>query len=72
MSALFNFLGFLTIILLTICTASYLREIFPNYIDQHRKGFKGIIRKFAVIGDRLSPWVSACCLIFAAANLFYR
>mmetsp|Transcript_5852 Transcript_5852/g.6846 ORF Transcript_5852/g.6846 Transcript_5852/m.6846 type:complete len:86 (-) Transcript_5852:30-287(-) len=75
MSALFNFQGFLTIIILLICTASYVRETKLNSIlnlDAHKHGFRGIIRKFAVIGDRLSPYVSVSCIVFAFANLFFR
>jgi hypothetical protein len=35
-------------------------------------GFKGMVRKAAVIGDRLSPYVSAACIFFAVANIFVR
>eukprot|EP00347_Sterkiella_histriomuscorum_P010252 403377007 len=73
MSALFNFQSFLTLVLLFICTCAYIRQIFPHYINKwYHDGFKGIIRRSAVIGDRLSPYVSGACLFFAAANILLR
>ncbi|MCL4114172.1 UNVERIFIED_CONTAM: hypothetical protein GTU68_064534 [Idotea baltica] len=55
--------------LLIICTASYIRAIWPNFIESHRRGFRGMIRSAAVIGDRLSPIVSLVCVGMAAFNL---
>ena len=75
MSALFNFHAFMVTILLFICLCSYLGEIFPQTIRQSSeftRGFKGMVRKAAVVGDRLSPWVSIACIGFAGANIFIR
>ena len=73
MSALFNFQSLLTVIVLFICTCSYLRPRFGStYINPKRPGFWGVTGKAAVIGDRLSPWVSAACLIMAGSTLFVR
>jgi phage-related holin len=75
MSALFNFHAFMVMLLLFICLCSYLGDIFPGTIRQSKeytKGFKGMVRKAAVIGDRLSPWVSLACFAFGAANIFVR
>ena len=44
--------------------------MFNNQEYQH--GFKGIIRKAAVVGDRLSPYVSIALVCFAVANIVYR
>ena len=73
MSALFNFQAFLTTICLFICLCSYLKYHFPQYIDRSfNHGFKGLVRKGAVIGDRLSPYVSCACIGFAVANILIR
>ncbi|KAJ0989387.1 hypothetical protein J5N97_007743 [Dioscorea zingiberensis] len=56
MSALFNFHSFLTVVLLVICTCSYIKMQFPTIL-QHRTGFRGFFWKAARIGERLSPWL---------------
>lgn len=55
--------------LLIICTASYVRAIWPSFIESHKTGFRGMIRSAAVIGDRLSPFVSIACVGMAVFNL---
>jgi len=55
--------------LLLICTASYIRGIWPNFIETHKRGFRGMLRSAAVIGDRLSPLVAIACLVMAGFNL---
>ena len=61
------------VVVLFICTCSYVRAWQPTLIDtEYRKGFKGLVRNAAVIGDRLSPLVATACLLFAAANIFAR
>lgn len=39
---------------------------------EYKEGFKGIVRKAAVVGDRLSPYVSGCLIAMAVGNIFYR
>ncbi|KAK6189708.1 hypothetical protein SNE40_001708 [Patella caerulea] len=53
MSALFNFQSLLTVLLLLICTCTYLRSIIPSIIDRNKTGFLGIFWKFARIGKSL-------------------
>ncbi|KAK0740515.1 putative S-adenosylmethionine-dependent methyltransferase [Schizothecium vesticola] len=65
MTALFNFQSLLLIILLLICTSTYLHSIFPAIMDRNKEGFKGIFWKCARIGERLSPYISLCCLFMA-------
>ena len=73
MTALFKFQPFLTTVCLFICLCSYIRAMFPSMIDRSfNHGFKGMVYKAAVIGDRLSPYVSAACLFFAVANIIVR
>ncbi|KAJ8616374.1 hypothetical protein MRB53_035746 [Persea americana] len=60
MSALFNFHSFLTVVLLVICTCTYIKMQFPTILEQ-RTGFRGFFWKAARIGERLSPWVAMGC-----------
>ena len=73
MTAIFNFHSFLPMVCLLICMCSYIRYFWPQMIDSSMNhGFKGMVRKAAVIGDRLSPWVSAACVFFAGFNILVR
>ncbi|SRR6266496_3787156 len=76
MSALFNFESLLLVILLLICTSTYLHAQIPAVMDRNKHGFDGLVPllirrvfgifwKFARIGERLSPYVSICCLFMA-------
>ncbi|KAJ6636316.1 Protein kish-A [Pseudolycoriella hygida] len=38
MSALFNFQSLLSVILLLICTCTYLRSLFPSLLDRNKTG----------------------------------
>ncbi|KAK9507034.1 hypothetical protein O3M35_008864 [Rhynocoris fuscipes] len=71
MSALFNFQSLLSVVLLLICTCTYLRSLFPSIIDRNKTGFAGTFYKCARIGERKSPYVSFCCLIMAVNLLFW-
>ena len=71
MSALLNFHSFLIVILLFICTSTYIRSLRPQFFAQKRPGLLGLVYKGSVIGTRLSPWVSGACLIMAGAPLFF-
>ncbi|KAH8906577.1 DUF1242-domain-containing protein [Coniochaeta sp. PMI_546] len=68
-SALFNFQSLLLVILLLICTSAYVHQMFPAILDRNKNGFMGIFWKCARIGERLSPYISLCC-VFMAISLF--
>ncbi|KZF25559.1 DUF1242-domain-containing protein [Xylona heveae TC161] len=67
MSALFNFQSLLLVILLLICTSTYTHYVFPSIMDRNRDGVLGIFWKCARIGERLSPYVSICCVLMAVS-----
>ncbi|TGZ84163.1 DUF1242-domain-containing protein, partial [Ascodesmis nigricans] len=70
MSALFNFNALLLVILLLICTCTYVRQVVPGMVDSRKDKniFFGVFWKFARIGERLSPYVSICCIIMAVVS----
>lgn len=53
MSALFDFKAFLTVVLLTICTCTYIKAKFPSLLND-RTGFRGLFWKAARIGEQLA------------------
>ncbi|WVW82873.1 hypothetical protein V865_008058 [Kwoniella europaea PYCC6329] len=65
MSALFNFQSLLLVLLLMICTCTYIRGTAPGLVDRNREGFLGLFFKCARIGERLSPYVSLACIAMA-------
>ncbi|KAA6407805.1 MAG: S-adenosylmethionine-dependent methyltransferase [Lasallia pustulata] len=67
MSALFNFQSLLLVLLLLICTSAYAHYVFPGIMDRNKEGVFGIFWKCARIGERLSPYVSLCCVLMAAS-----
>ncbi|KAJ9133589.1 hypothetical protein NKR23_g10700 [Pleurostoma richardsiae] len=69
MSALFNFQSLLLVILLLICSCAYVHQLFPAILDRNKTGFMGIFWKCARIGERLSPYVSICCVVMAVSML---
>ncbi|XP_066365237.1 uncharacterized protein [Miscanthus floridulus] len=69
-SALFNFYSFLTVVLLVICTCTYIKMQFPAILND-RTGFRGFFWKAARIGERLSPWVSVGCLAMGISTIFF-
>mmetsp|Transcript_7690 Transcript_7690/g.11271 ORF Transcript_7690/g.11271 Transcript_7690/m.11271 type:complete len:83 (+) Transcript_7690:51-299(+) len=81
MSAIFNFPSLITVILLLICTCTYLKEMRPTIFDAglvqlpghplvKRSGLSGFCWKLSRIGERLSPFVSGFCVLMAAHVLF--
>ncbi|CAD8144690.1 unnamed protein product [Paramecium octaurelia] len=72
MFGIFNFSTMIVILLLVICTSTYVRQMKPDLINSHRHGFRGFFRRSAVIGDRLSPLVSGLCFIMGAYVLLLR
>ncbi|KAI4753323.1 hypothetical protein E4T52_14556 [Aureobasidium sp. EXF-3400] len=67
MSALFNFQSLLLVILLFICTCSYTHGVFPAIMDKHKDGFTSVFWRAARIGERLSPYISVCCVVMAVS-----
>lgn len=67
MSAIFNFQSLLLVILLLVCTASYLRALVPRFVDRKKDGILGITWKAARVGERLSPYVAICCVLMAVS-----
>jgi hypothetical protein len=68
-TAIFNFQSLLMVILLTICTSTYIHAMFPSFMDSKKDGILGIFWKAARIGERLSPYVSVCCILMAVSAL---
>ncbi|KAI9203454.1 uncharacterized protein BJ171DRAFT_509693 [Polychytrium aggregatum] len=69
MSAIFHFESLLLVILLLICTCSYIKAQFPSIMDRNRTGILGLFWKLGRIGERLSPYVCLCCILMAVRNL---
>ena len=63
MSALFDFKAFLTVVLLTICTCTYIKAKFSSLLND-RTGFRGLFWKAARIGKQSTspPPAHACAL----------
>ncbi|XP_011496040.1 PREDICTED: protein kish-A [Ceratosolen solmsi marchali] len=70
MFALFNFQSLLTIILLSVCTCTYTRLIFPSLVDKNKNGLLGVLWKCARVGERKSPYVAVGCCFMAMSILF--
>lgn len=68
MSALFDFNAFLTVVLLIICTCTYVKCKAPRLMAE-KTGFRGLFWKAARIGERLSPWVALACILMGVAIL---
>ncbi|KAF2759702.1 DUF1242-domain-containing protein, partial [Pseudovirgaria hyperparasitica] len=67
-TAFFNFQSLLLVILLTICTSTYAHYVSPGIMDRNKDGALGIFWKCARIGERLSPYVSICCVVMAVCS----
>ncbi|KAF5373080.1 hypothetical protein D9758_001703 [Tetrapyrgos nigripes] len=65
MSALFNFQSLLLVIVLVICTCTYVRAVAPWLVDRNKEGFLGLFFMAARIGERLSPYVALACVAMA-------
>ncbi|KAL4905734.1 hypothetical protein BDW74DRAFT_177437 [Aspergillus multicolor] len=42
----------------------------PGIMDRNQNGFFGIFWKCARVGERLSPYVSICCVLMAVSPQF--
>ncbi|KAG1824535.1 DUF1242-domain-containing protein [Suillus subaureus] len=69
MSALFNFQSLLLVILLMICTCTYVRAVAPRLVDRNKAGFLGLFFMSARIGERLSPYVALACIAMAVTMI---
>mmetsp|Transcript_925 Transcript_925/g.1425 ORF Transcript_925/g.1425 Transcript_925/m.1425 type:complete len:84 (-) Transcript_925:367-618(-) len=83
MSAIFDFSSLLTVLLLLICTCAYLRDLRPTMFDGgqtlqpgetrlKRTGVLGFFWKMSRIGERMSPYVGASCVVMAINLLFLK
>ncbi|RIA90424.1 hypothetical protein C1645_693558, partial [Glomus cerebriforme] len=69
-SALFNFQSLLLVILLAICTCTFVKAQAPTLLDRNKTGYLlGLFWKAARIGERLSPYVSLACIAMAISIL---
>lgn len=69
-AALFDFQSFLCVVLLVICTCTYIRDRAPAVLNT-REGFRGVFWKASRIGERMSPWVSLGCIAMGIKILFW-
>ncbi|CAI4766387.1 CIC_collapsed_G0048090.mRNA.1.CDS.1 [Saccharomyces cerevisiae] len=66
MSALFNFRSLLQVILLLICSCSYVHGQWPSLLDRYKNHeVLGAFWKMARVGERASPYVSLACILMA-------
>lgn len=65
MSALFNFQSLLLVILLVVCTCTYIKAQAPTLLDRNKTGVLGLFWKAARIGERLSFYVALACIAMA-------
>ena len=70
MSAIFHFESLLIVMLLLICTCTYIHAQTPSLLDRHKVGILGNFWKAARIGERLSPYVSLFCIAMGFQVLF--
>ncbi|ODV76322.1 Ksh1p [Cyberlindnera jadinii NRRL Y-1542] len=69
MSALFNFTSLLQVILLLICSCTYIHLNWPSLLDRNHHGVLGVFWKFARVGERASPYVSLALVFMAVEQL---
>lgn len=66
MSALFNFSSLIQVILLMICSSTYIHSQWPSLLDRYKDHEAlGAFWKMARIGERASPYVSIACILVA-------
>lgn len=64
MSALFNFDSFFRLLILLVCTSTYVKRKFPSLIAR-REGLQSAMYKCCVVGDRLSPYIASFCFLYS-------
>lgn len=66
MSALFDVPSLVVVVLLFVCTCAYLRGVWPNlFVRESPNSFLRACWKASRVGERLSPYVSAMCIVMA-------
>ncbi|CCH59518.1 hypothetical protein TBLA_0B06970 [Henningerozyma blattae CBS 6284] len=69
MSALFSFRSMLQVILLLICSSTYIHCQWPSLLDRYKNhSTLGAFWKMARIGERASPYVSLACIAMAISQ----
>lgn len=54
--------------LLLICTSAYMHDMMPSLLDKRKDTVPmSFFWKFARMGERLSPYVSLCCVAMAVS-----
>ncbi|GAB7330422.1 hypothetical protein MBLNU13_g02038t1 [Cladosporium sp. NU13] len=69
MLGILKFQTLLLVVLLFICTCTYLHGVFPAFLDRNKNGPLGTFWRAARVGERLSPYVSLCCVAMAVSLL---
>ncbi|EPR78848.1 hypothetical protein SLOPH_2736 [Spraguea lophii 42_110] len=69
MSALFNFNSLFRLLILIICTTTYIRKLFPSMLSKQNKGVYSFFYKTSVIGERLSPYISLMAMYISMKML---
>lgn len=69
MSALFSLDSLVRVLVLAICTITYLKQHFPSLVSRNRKGMQSVLHKFSVVGERLSPFVALACMALGVGKL---
>mmetsp|Transcript_27049 Transcript_27049/g.40950 ORF Transcript_27049/g.40950 Transcript_27049/m.40950 type:complete len:85 (-) Transcript_27049:728-982(-) len=83
MTAIFDFSSLITVLLLLVCTCTYIRELRPTIFDGGkvlepgqrilpREGLSAFFWRCSRIGERLSPYIGACCAIMVVHVLFLK
>ena len=72
MTVLFNFESTLYVIVLTICTATFVRSYYPSlFTRQSQELHKKCLYKCSVIGERCSPLIALVCVWMALRFIFF-
>jgi hypothetical protein len=74
-SAIFDFGSMITVLLLLICTCTYIRGFRTTIFDTEpgvHGGFKGTLWKLSRIGERMSPYISLSLIAVAIHLLFVK
>mmetsp|Transcript_16697 Transcript_16697/g.54364 ORF Transcript_16697/g.54364 Transcript_16697/m.54364 type:complete len:84 (-) Transcript_16697:131-382(-) len=83
MSAIFDFSSLMTVMLLFICTCTYVRGMRQSIFDdpsqqqqsqdprRRRRGIRGVCWKASRVGERVSPYVAVALLGMSLHILFF-
>ena len=77
MSALFDFSSLLVVVLLIICSTTFMRSLYPTIFTDKvnpakHEGLIGICWKASRVGERISEYVAVCCFIMAIHLLLFK